>query len=234
MLLATDPGSATDDQLHLNAQPVESLKVLERCRLPGCGGYRAAVASDSAARRDSQSLLIDLLDGEIMSWRHLGGTAAGLLPIAVVGAALVAWQIRRRPTWVRVSCGGIELAANGSDPILLDRSEIVCARVRRRGLRAVPDVVPADPDTVRSTDPAENCYRRATPTTGPRSPSKSGVCTPALQPCEPHSPATPPRQDIVTVRYLLAHRHGHAEILLLRWWGGSPAESESTRCVRPG
>lgn len=99
------------------------------------------------------SLLIDLLDGAGLSWRQLGVRAAALLPFTAAGAGLVAWQIRRRPTWVRISSGGIELAVQGSDPILLDWSEIVCARVHRRGLRAVLDVVPADPDTVRSTGP---------------------------------------------------------------------------------
>ncbi len=98
------------------------------------------------------SLLIDLLDGVDLSWRHLGVKAAALLPATAAGAGFFAWQIWRRRSWVRISSGGVELAADGGDPILLDWSEIISARIRRRGLWAVLDVVPADPDTVHSTD----------------------------------------------------------------------------------
>ena len=51
-------------------------------------------------------------------------------------------------TWVRVSDGGLELAAQGSDPVLLAWSDVADAAVRRSGLRTVLDVTPVDLDRV--------------------------------------------------------------------------------------
>ncbi|MEV6345807.1 hypothetical protein [Actinoplanes sp. NPDC051851] len=51
-------------------------------------------------------------------------------------------------TWVRVSSGGLELAAQGSDPILLAWPDVAAVVVRRAGLRTVLEVVPVDMDTV--------------------------------------------------------------------------------------
>jgi hypothetical protein len=53
-------------------------------------------------------------------------------------------------TWVRVSSVGLELAAQESDPILLDWADIAAVKVRRVGLRNVLDVVPVDLDSVHS------------------------------------------------------------------------------------
>jgi hypothetical protein len=51
-------------------------------------------------------------------------------------------------TWVRVSAVGLELAAQGSDPILLAWPDIATVVVRRIGLRTVLDVTPVDLDRV--------------------------------------------------------------------------------------
>lgn len=51
-------------------------------------------------------------------------------------------------TWVRVSSGGLELASQDSDPILLDWADVADAAIRRDGLRTVLEVIPADLDSV--------------------------------------------------------------------------------------
>ena len=51
-------------------------------------------------------------------------------------------------TWVRASSGGLELAAQGSDPVLLAWPDIDHVVVRRDGLRTVLDVTPVDLDRV--------------------------------------------------------------------------------------
>ncbi|GAB1643064.1 hypothetical protein [Krasilnikovia sp. MM14-A1259] len=51
-------------------------------------------------------------------------------------------------TWVRVSAGGLELAAQGSDPVLLAWDDIAAIAVHRTGLRTVIDVTPVDLDRV--------------------------------------------------------------------------------------
>ncbi len=69
--------------------------------------------------------------------------------IAVLAAGGYAVSARAAlPTWVRVSDGGLELAAQGSDPVLLAWPDIAVVAVRRVGLRTVLEVVPADLDTV--------------------------------------------------------------------------------------
>ncbi|WP_328462310.1 hypothetical protein OHA21_34880 [Actinoplanes sp. NBC_00393] len=60
------------------------------------------------------------------------------------------------PTWVRVSAGGLELAAQDSDPILLDWADIAAVVVRRDGLRTVLEVVPADLDSVHPVQGADH------------------------------------------------------------------------------
>jgi hypothetical protein len=77
---------------------------------------------------------------------------AGLGPaavVAVLAAAAYAYSTRAAlSTWVRVSAGGLELAAQGSDPVLLDWADIDSVVVRRVGLRTVLDVTPIDLDSV--------------------------------------------------------------------------------------
>jgi hypothetical protein len=51
-------------------------------------------------------------------------------------------------TWVRVSAGGLELAAQGSDPVLLAWSDIATVVIRRMGVRTVLDITPVDLDRV--------------------------------------------------------------------------------------
>ncbi|HWS37969.1 MAG TPA: hypothetical protein VN408_35205 [Actinoplanes sp.] len=51
-------------------------------------------------------------------------------------------------TWVRVSSGGLELASQDSDPILLDWADVATAVIHRDGLRTVLEVIPADLDSV--------------------------------------------------------------------------------------
>ena len=105
------------------------------------------------------SLGLELLDGAAMSRRLMAEAVVDVLPYTVVAALVTVWQLSRRRTWVRISSGGMELAAHGGDPVLLDWSEIVSARVRRRWLWAVLEVVPVDLDTVRSVDPGRDLPR---------------------------------------------------------------------------
>jgi hypothetical protein len=75
-----------------------------------------------------------------------------LTQAAVIGAlAAGAYALSARAalsTWVRVSAGGLELAVQGSDPVLLAWADIATVVVRRTGLRTVLDVTPVDLDTV--------------------------------------------------------------------------------------
>ena len=75
-----------------------------------------------------------------------------VLQAVVVGAgAAGAYAVSARAaltTWVRVSSGGLELAAQDSDPVLLDWADIAAVVIRRDGLRTVLEVVPADLDSV--------------------------------------------------------------------------------------
>lgn len=51
-------------------------------------------------------------------------------------------------TWVRVSDAGIEVAAQGSDPVLLAWRDVAAAGIHRSGLRTVLEVTPVDLDRV--------------------------------------------------------------------------------------
>ncbi|MEU8814536.1 hypothetical protein [Actinoplanes sp. NPDC048796] len=79
-------------------------------------------------------------------WWH---TAFQAGVVAVFGAACFAYSTRGSlKTWVRVSSGGLELAAQDSDPILLAWEDIASVKVRRERLRNVLDVTPVDLDSV--------------------------------------------------------------------------------------
>ena len=67
---------------------------------------------------------------------------------ATVAAVYVATARSSLATWVRVSDGGLELAAQSSDPVLLAWSDVANAVIRRSGLRTVLEVVPVDLDRV--------------------------------------------------------------------------------------
>jgi hypothetical protein len=75
-----------------------------------------------------------------------------LLQATVIGAVIAgAYAFSARAaltTWVRVSAGGLELAAQGSDPILLAWPDIARVVVRRAGFRTVLEVTPLDLDRV--------------------------------------------------------------------------------------
>ena len=76
-------------------------------------------------------------------------TVAEAVVIGAVVAAAYAWSSRAAlTTWVRVSAAGLELAAQGSDPIMLAWADIDSVVVRRVGLRTVLDVTPVDLDRV--------------------------------------------------------------------------------------
>jgi hypothetical protein len=72
---------------------------------------------------------------------------AVIVSATVVGVYLVTAR-SSLATWVRVSDGGLELAALGSDPVLLAWSDVADAVVRRSGLRSVLEVRPVDLDRV--------------------------------------------------------------------------------------
>jgi len=92
------------------------------------------------------SPIVALLAGGADGWDD------GLLPavvVAALAAAAYAYSTRAAlTTWVRVSAGGLELAAQGSDPVLLAWPDIASVVVRRAGLRTVLDVTPIDLDSV--------------------------------------------------------------------------------------
>ena len=75
-----------------------------------------------------------------------------LVQAVVIGALVAgAYAVSARgalTTWVRVSAAGLELAAQGSDPVLLAWDDIATVVVRRTGLRTVLDVTPVDLYTV--------------------------------------------------------------------------------------
>ena len=76
-------------------------------------------------------------------------TALQAAVISALAAGGYAYSTRAAlTTWVRVSTGGLELAAQGSDPILLAWADIATVVVRRAGLRNVLDVTPVEMDRV--------------------------------------------------------------------------------------
>lgn len=74
--------------------------------------------------------------------------AQGAVVAAVVAGGYAVSARSALSTWVRASSGGLELAAQGSDPVLLAWPDIDHVVVRRDGLRTVLDVTPVDLDRV--------------------------------------------------------------------------------------
>lgn len=74
--------------------------------------------------------------------------AQGAVIATVVAGAYALTSRSALSTWVRASSGGLELAAQGSDPVLLAWPDIDHVVVRRDGLRTVLDVTPVDLDRV--------------------------------------------------------------------------------------
>jgi hypothetical protein len=73
----------------------------------------------------------------------IGGLVAGTVTLSARSSLT---------TWVRVSRAGLELAAQGSDPVLLDWPDIAHVVVRRAGTRTVLEVTPVDLDRVHPVD----------------------------------------------------------------------------------
>ncbi|MEU7903481.1 hypothetical protein [Actinoplanes sp. NPDC049118] len=107
-------------------------------------------------------LLLSALTGYDMGWDDLGSLQAPLIG-AMIGCGGAAWQQRGRPTWIRVSELGIELAQRG-DPVFIAWPQIMAVQVRRRWIFAVLEVTPADLYAVRSALPSRDLpairYRR--------------------------------------------------------------------------
>ncbi len=96
------------------------------------------------------SPLVDRITGDGGDLRATAVQAgvAGLL----VGGALALSARSSLPTWVRVSAAGLELAAQGSDPVLLAWPDIKAVVVRRSLTRTVLEVTPVDLDRVHPVD----------------------------------------------------------------------------------
>ncbi|HET6532656.1 MAG TPA: hypothetical protein VFH03_18880 [Actinoplanes sp.] len=79
-----------------------------------------------------------------------------LLQAAAIGVlAAGAFSLSARSslrTWVRISGAGLELAAQGSDPVLLSWPDIEHVTVRRAGARTILEVTPVDLDSVHPVD----------------------------------------------------------------------------------
>jgi hypothetical protein len=69
--------------------------------------------------------------------------------LAALAAGALAFTARASlTTWIRVSDGGLEVAAQGSDPIWLAWPDIASVVVHRVGVRTVLEVTPVDLDSV--------------------------------------------------------------------------------------
>ncbi|MFI7541038.1 hypothetical protein [Actinoplanes sp. NPDC049599] len=81
--------------------------------------------------------------------------AQGAVVAVLVAGAYSLTSRSALSTWVRASAGGLELAAQGSDPVLLAWPDIDHVVVRREGLRTVLDVTPVDLDRVHPVSGAD-------------------------------------------------------------------------------
>ncbi|PRY28301.1 hypothetical protein CLV70_10893 [Pseudosporangium ferrugineum] len=79
-------------------------------------------------------------------WWSTAAQGAVIATLTAGGYALSSRSALR--TWVRSSSGGLEVAAEGSDPVLLAWPDIEHVAVRRSGLRMLLDVTPVDLDRV--------------------------------------------------------------------------------------
>ncbi|MDY7089278.1 MAG: hypothetical protein SYR96_29745 [Actinomycetota bacterium] len=92
---------------------------------------------------------IATLLGDSGAGRPWWQTALQAAVIAALAAGAYSYSTRGSlKTWVRVSSGGLELAAQDSDPILLDWADIKHVTVRREGFRNLLEVTPIDLDRV--------------------------------------------------------------------------------------
>jgi len=72
-----------------------------------------------------------------------------------LGYGIAMWQRRNRRTWVRVSPTGLELVHRGV-PVVLAWPDIEVARVRRRRLMPVLEIIPTDLYAVRVDLPSRD------------------------------------------------------------------------------
>ena len=87
--------------------------------------------------------------GEGGSGNRWWQTAAQAAVVAALAAGAYVFSTRGSlRTWVRVSSGGLELAAQESDPIMLAWADIKHVTVRRQGLKNLLEVTPVDLDRV--------------------------------------------------------------------------------------
>lgn len=91
-----------------------------------------------------------VLDGADDPW-WLTLAQAGVIGVLVAGAFAVSARSSLR-TWVRVSDAGLELAAQGSDPVWLTWADVAHVVIRRDGARTVLEVTPKDMDLVHPVD----------------------------------------------------------------------------------
>jgi hypothetical protein len=109
-----------------------------------------AVAAVMVAAYLAVSPLVDLVLDTGNPWWL---TALQAAVIGALVAGVFALSARSSlTTWVRISRGGLELAAQGSDPILLTWADIKHVTVRRAGARTVLEVTPVDFDSVHPVD----------------------------------------------------------------------------------
>ncbi|MEV6629567.1 hypothetical protein AB0M54_02300 [Actinoplanes sp. NPDC051470] len=100
------------------------------------------------------SPLVDLLLGADDDPWWLTLVQAAVISLVVAGA--FAFSSRGSlSTWVRVSSAGLELAAQGSDPVFLTWPDIEHVVVRRSGTRTVLEVTPVDLDRVHPVENAD-------------------------------------------------------------------------------
>jgi len=88
------------------------------------------------------SLLGWLADKPVDYAAALRSGTASLLGVAI-GGGLVTWRLRRRPTWVRVSPAVLEVSYRGA-ALTFAWTDLVGARVRRRWLQPVLEIIPTD------------------------------------------------------------------------------------------
>jgi hypothetical protein len=90
--------------------------------------------------------IANLILGDPTDWWST--LAQAVVLAALAAGAYAASACATLTTWVRVSAGGLELAAQGSDPVLLAWEDIATVAVRRTRFRVLLDVTPVDLDTV--------------------------------------------------------------------------------------
>jgi hypothetical protein len=93
-----------------------------------------------------------LIDSSDDPW-WLTGLQAVVIGVLVAGAFAFSARSSLR-TWVRVSTAGLELAAQGSDPVWLAWPDIEHIVVRRDGARTLLEVTPVNLDRVHPVDGA--------------------------------------------------------------------------------